>query len=68
MAAETSKLLSIDPTDKEARKAAIECGKQFQHWVGHFGLSPVARAKLSSTAATNDSANPFEQLKQIKAG
>jgi hypothetical protein len=28
----------------------------------HFGLTPVARAKLSSTATANDSANPFERL------
>ena len=68
MAAETSKVLMSDPTDSDFRKAAIECGKQFQFWSQHFGLTPVARAKLSSTAATNDTANPFEQLKNIKAG
>lgn len=68
MAAATSKLLMSDPTDSQRRKAAIDAGKQFQFWAGQFGLTPVARAKLSSTAATNDSANPFEQLKQIKAG
>jgi phage terminase small subunit len=67
-ASSLSKLMSVDPTDREVMRMAIDAGKQFQWWVGQFGLTPVARAKLSSTAATNDSANPFEQLKQIKAG
>jgi phage terminase small subunit len=68
LAAEFSKMLMMETTDAGLMKRAIDAGKQFQFWVGQFGLTPVARAKLSSTAATNDSANPFEQLKQIKAG